>query len=134
MTEALLDFTGIPQKIVTKHSRLKTSRPIIVAQDFEYDQQNRLLKHYHEVVGKSPKELLTENHYNELGQLEWKKVGGTDNAPLQKIDFTYNIRGWLTQINDPSNLQNDLFGYKINYNNPLEGMAIPNGDYSKPVV
>jgi len=132
-TETVLDFAGVPQKIITKHARLKSSTPITVVQELEYDNQNRLLKHYHEVVGRSPKELLAENHYNELGQIEWKKVGGTDNAELQKLDYTYNIRGWLTEMNEPSNLQNDLFGYRINYSNTLEGLALPNADYPTPV-
>jgi RHS repeat-associated protein len=39
--------------------------------------------------------------------------------PLQTINYKYNIRGWLTQINDPSNLgtgtKADLFAEKINY-------------------
>ncbi|OXE97058.1 RHS repeat domain-containing protein, partial [Flavobacterium araucananum] len=39
----------------------------------------------------------------------------------QKVDFSYNIRGWLTGINKIENLQQDsdpvdLFAFKINYN------------------
>jgi len=34
----------------------------------------------------------------------------------------------MTQINDPSNLGNDLFGYKINYNH-VEGLENPNTDF-----
>ncbi|THV62040.1 RHS repeat domain-containing protein, partial [Chryseobacterium candidae] len=45
----------------------------------------------------------------------------------------YNIRGWMTQINDPANLGSDLFGYKINYNK-VEGLEIPNADYPNQKV
>ncbi|RXG11243.1 RHS repeat-associated protein, partial [Leeuwenhoekiella aestuarii] len=31
-------------------------------------------------------------------------------------DYTYNIRGWLKTINNPSSLGNDLFAFKLNYN------------------
>ena len=49
-----------------------------------------------------------------------KKVGGTSlGSGLQSVDYQYNIRGWMTKINDPANLVNGkLFGYEIKYNNP----------------
>jgi hypothetical protein len=66
-------------------------------------------------------QLLASNTYDELGQLISKKTGNTSIAPLQKIDYAYNIRGWLKMINNPNVLQQgsdpkDLFGFKINYN------------------
>ncbi|MCO6176477.1 hypothetical protein NHF50_15615, partial [Flavobacterium sp. NRK F10] len=59
--------------------------------------------------------------YDELGQLISKNVGGTDvtgATALQTVDYTYNIRGWLTNINDVNNIMtgNDLFNFKIDYN------------------
>ena len=36
--------------------------------------------------------------------------------PLQKVDYNYNIRGWLKGINDTNSLSGDLFSFKINYN------------------
>ena len=49
-------------------------------------------------------------------------MGGNDvtgTVGLQKIDYSYNIRGWLKSINDINDLatENDLFAYKIDYNN-----------------
>lgn len=76
-------------------------------------------------------ELIVENTYDELGQLESKKVGGLASAttPLQTVDYTYNVRGWLTGINDDDDTDftltkatGDLFGFRIGYNegsNPL---------------
>ena len=70
--------------------------------------------------------LLAKNNYDELGQLIKKEVGGQDFTGAncyQKVDFKYNIRGWLKEINDvDSNADSDLFAFKINYNegtNPL---------------
>ena len=54
-----------------------------------------------------------------------KKVGNTALLPLQKVDYNYNIRGWLTEINKVDGTINpltqgsdpqDLFAFKINYN------------------
>ena len=45
---------------------------------------------------------------------------------LQKVDYKYNIRGWLTDINDVGDVQGfgldlgDLFRFRISYNN-IEG-------------
>jgi len=57
-------------------------------------------------------------------------VGGTIiGSGLQTVDYLYNIRGWMTQINDPQNLGNDLFGYKIRYTE-REGQETPNNDFT----
>lgn len=132
-SESQLDFAGVPQKTITKHQRLSSDTPKIITEIFTYDPQNRLLTHTHQ-VDSSPVEILTQNKYNELSQLEWKKVGGISvSAPIQQIDYQYNIRGWMTQINDPTNLGSDLFGYAIRYNNPIEsvGQASFNGNITE---
>jgi RHS repeat-associated protein len=128
-TESQLDFAGVPQKTITKHQRLSSDTPRIITELFTYDPQNRLLTHTHQ-VDSNPVEILAQNKYNELSQLESKKVGGASaTAPLQQVDYKYNIRGWMTQINNPSTLGSDLFGYKIKYNQ-VEGLETPNLDYS----
>lgn len=116
-------FAGVPQKTYTYHKRLSTDTEIVIKERFEYDNQNRLLKHWHNVNNAANDELLTFNEYNELGQLKNKKVGGTATTPLQTVDYRYNIRGWMTGINLDSsgNVQtNKLFSYKISYQEPLQ--------------
>lgn len=77
-------------------------------------------------------ELITSNTYDELGQLENKKVGNTSSNPLQTVDYKYNIRGWLTDINqDANNNDNDLFNFSLRYNNPTSGTALYNGNISQ---
>ncbi|UOY06000.1 DUF6443 domain-containing protein [Muricauda sp. SCSIO 64092] len=68
-------------------------------------------------------ELIAENSYDALGNLRAKKVGHTAASPLQTYDYKYNIRGWLRQLNDPGNLGNDLFGFKVNYNEVDHGAS-----------
>ena len=122
--ESKLDFSGVVKATVTKHKRLASDTERVITENFTYDHQNRLLVHKHQ-VDNGAEEILTQNKYNELSQLESKKVGGTNpDMPLQVVDYKYNIRGWMTNINDPINLGNDLFGYKINYNK-IEGSETP---------
>ncbi|WP_263602881.1 RHS repeat-associated core domain-containing protein [Chryseobacterium sp. PET-29] len=122
-TESDLDFGGVPQKSNVYHVRKPGESGITVKQRYLYDSQNRLLQHYHQVDTK-PEELLSENTYNELSQLVNKKVGNN----LQSIDYTYNIRGWLTEVNknqmDAADLGGKLFSYRIKYNQK-DGIANP---------
>jgi hypothetical protein len=111
---------------VTKHSRSNPTTPnVTVEETFTYNTQNYLTKYEHEVVGRSPKETLAEYTYNDLGQVIEKKVGGTG-VPLQTVNYKYNIRGWLTDINDIATAEttDDLFAYKIRYND-RQGLRLP---------
>jgi RHS repeat-associated protein len=114
-TESELDFTGLPQKDYVYHARKADESGVVITQRYVYDSQKRLKQHYHQVDDK-PEVLLKENTYNELSQLVNKKVGNN----LQSIDYTYNIRGWLTDINKNqmalADLGGKLFSYKIKYN------------------
>jgi RHS repeat-associated protein len=118
-----LDFAGLPKKTVTIHKRLATESGITITERFDYDNQNRLLVHKHQVDDK-PEQTLAENSYNEISQLTNKKVGNN----LQSIDYSYNIRGWLTHINKDQmsvpDLGGKLFSYKIKYNQ-MTGLENP---------
>ncbi|WP_077414000.1 DUF6443 domain-containing protein [Chryseobacterium sp. JV274] len=114
-----LDFAGVVLQTNTYHRRIGTDPEKIIVEKFTYDSQNRLLTHTHQ-IGSNPVEYLSQNKYNEISQLESKKVGGTTiSSPLQQIDYKYNIRGWMTQINDPAALNGKLFGYEIKYQNSV---------------
>ncbi|WP_129038224.1 DUF6443 domain-containing protein [Chryseobacterium sp. CH21] len=108
--ESLLDFAGIVKESYVYHKRTANDPEVKVKETFEYDHQNRLISHKHKVNNYIEEPLAIQN-YNELGQLVNKKTGrqDTDNyEPLQSIDYKYNIRGWLTDINDPDNLGDDF--------------------------
>jgi RHS repeat-associated protein len=98
-----------------------------------------------------PEILLAQNTYNELGQLIDKRLHSTDwslgtaSKFLQKVDYRYNIRGWLTHINNrslTSSLEQspnvyvtdnsdeavadpDLFGMELAYNTPQITGTVP---------
>jgi RHS repeat-associated protein len=111
-----LDFVGKVDETTTSHINTQDSiNGIITTVDkFTYDHAGRLTKQTQTLGGHT--ETIAVNTYDELGQLESKKVGNTETTPLQTVNYTYNIRGWLKQINDPANLGTNLFGFKINYN------------------
>lgn len=118
-TKSELDFAGVTKQNITRHKRLDTDTERVITETFEYDHQNRLLIHKHK-VDNNTEEILAQNEYNELSQLKNKKVGGVvASSPLQSIDYTYNIRGWMTKINNPADLNGKLFGYEMRYTNPI---------------
>lgn len=125
-TESLLDFTGRINEMYTYHSKNTLSTQVTVKDRFLYSPQHYLSKHYQQ-INSNPEELLSEYAYNDLGQIINKKVGNN----LQDIDYTYNIKGWLTGINpnNTGNLGSKLFAYKIKYNT-VEGAESPNNEYS----
>jgi len=112
--ETELDFSGKALQTKSTHSK-GTNADIIVTDSFTYDHYDRLISQIQNVNGQG-QELIVKNHFDELGQLMNKDVGNTEVTPLQSIDYSYNIRGWLKEINDISSLGNDLFSFKINYN------------------
>jgi RHS repeat-associated protein len=94
-----------------------------VTRQFFYDNVGRLTRTWHMVNKKNTWISIADNEYNDLGQLIDKKLYSTDgNKFKQSVDYRYNIRGWLTNINE-SNLGNgdandpaDYFGMELGYN------------------
>ncbi|MEW7278828.1 DUF6443 domain-containing protein [Aquimarina sp. 2201CG1-2-11] len=136
--ESKLDFTGKVQETTTTHT--KDSHAAIVTIDkFTYDHMGRLQTQIQKIG--NHEELIVSNTYDALGQLESKKVGGSSSTSgggavggggLQKVDYDYNVRGWLTAINEGKTDNGDLFGFKISYNSPEKGaMALFNGNISE---
>ncbi|WP_406844821.1 DUF6443 domain-containing protein [Flavobacterium soyae] len=138
-TDSKLDFLGKPQYSITRHKRLSTDTELMTKDAFTYSAQDRLLTQTHQ-INSGTVELMASNTYDELGQLISKKVGNTEAAPVQNVNYTYNIRGWLTSINDITALTKagdpkDLFAFKINYNtipSAISGvLALYNGNIAE---
>ena len=137
------NFVGDVLKNQAVHKRLSGSAPLTTTDSFTYTDQGRLLLHKHK-INNLPEELIVKNEYDELGQLKNKKVGGSSITAAtfhQKVDYTYNIRGWLKGINDVRQLEQgtnptDLFAFKLNYNtiessNNYTGTKLYNGNISE---
>jgi RHS repeat-associated protein len=139
-----LDFLGKKIYTVTRHKRSSSSQEIKTTERYKYTNQDRLLTHTHQIGDSGQEQLLSYNGYDPLGKLISKKVGGTDtsgNSYLQKVDYSYNIRGWLTGINSIDNFATadggtDLFALSISYNDisnspDLTLKALYNGNISQ---
>jgi len=132
--DSKLDWSGKVEKTVTKHKYNTSASVLTTTETFTYSPQDKLLVHKHK-INTGSEELIAKNNYDELGQLIKKEVGGQDFTgadSYQKIDYKYNIRGWLKEINNIDDItsDNDLFAFKINYN---EGVTTPlyNGNISE---
>ncbi|MFD0963243.1 DUF6443 domain-containing protein [Pseudofulvibacter geojedonensis] len=108
------DFIGNVLKTESSHT-FGMNLPIVTVDEFSYDHQNRLLTQKQTINGGS-KETIVNNTYDDLGQLVKKGVGNNTTMPLQNVDYDYNIRGWLTAINNVEQNTYDLFSFKLNYN------------------
>lgn len=126
----LYDFSGKVISTYTAHANLlATATPSVeVKTNMEYDHAGRLLKVYKTI--NNQKVLIASNHYDALGQLVRKELGQKKDVngnytaePLEKLDYTYNIRGWLKginagyahpELNVPSS-QDRFFGMELSY-------------------
>lgn len=135
-------FNSLPVGITRVH--YKGGNTLRIDDAFTYDNPGRLLKHTQTINSGTP-QLIAWNKYDELGQLIEKKVGGTgvtsytsSSTGLQTVNNSFNIRGWLSGINNISGTLGsgtyaDLFAFGINYNTTtLTGStALYNGNISE---
>lgn len=83
-----------------------------VLKKFTYDHADRLTKvESRNVNQESSYTIIAEHSYDDLGQLSQKKLGNAH----QTVDYDYNIRGWMTDINDVSALGTDYFAMQLEY-------------------
>ncbi len=119
-TEKELDFSGTVLRANTFHKKASADTETVIKERFTYDDQYRLKQHYHQVNGNT-EELLAQYAYNELGQVSGKTLGNG----IQDINYTYNIKGMVTKVNDPSNLNGKLFGYELKFASTSDASVAP---------
>ncbi|NLN34169.1 MAG: hypothetical protein GX159_11330 [Flavobacteriaceae bacterium] len=147
-TESELDFRGKPIQTQTVHKRNASGVEVITKDYFTYDNRERLVKHTQSINTSTVKNLIAQNKYDRRGQLISKKVGGTQTNAAdrwQEVRYNYNIRGWLTYINNPMVLvagentvppapNDDLFAFNIRYTDPTnDGESLYNGNISQTI-
>lgn len=122
-----VNFTGEVLKVKQEH--ILYDETTTIDQQFVYNKSGQVLKEYHQINGSYP--VTTQNKYTELSQLSFKRLhAATDGSnPVQQIDYKYNIRGWLTKMNHPESLGNDLFAMQLDFNNDSPGSLL-NGNIS----
>jgi len=118
----ILTFDGKVSAEYQSHSSSFYSTPVITKRTYTYDHVDRVLQIKHK-IGSAEEVTIADNAYNEMGQLLNKKLHQSTSHPtaLQKLDYFYNIRGWLNSVNKPyDDAQNydeaDLFNFELHYN------------------
>lgn len=112
---------------ITQTKQVKSLSATTVINKMSFDIMDRLTQVVVN-INAGTDQVVSKYDYNELGQLKAKKLGlvtgGTYAGTfLQTVDYRYNIRGWLTSINNSTLTAdltngdtNDLFGMTILYN------------------
>ncbi len=108
----LLNFTG--DILLTKEAHSNGVDNIVILNQYEYDNGKRLTTTTHQVNSQSPV-TLSHQKYDELGRLRRRYLHGNSGNALQTLNYAYNIRSWLTNINDVSALGDDMFAMQLNY-------------------
>jgi hypothetical protein len=123
------DFNGLNLKNKRMHrSNIdNVLQSLAVMVNYTYDHRGRLLRTYHQINSESPV-LVSENKYNERDFLKAKELGVGNNSPLQRIDYNYNLRGWLTGINDIRSSCSNIIEHDISDENLSPSVGrMPNG-------
>lgn len=121
-------FDGGLDSLKTVHTAFNNTTEYI--EGFVYDHRGRLLEHTLDGLS-GLTVMLASMHYDPAGQLARKQihseiVNGNHSPFIQKTDYLYNIRGWLTSVNDPGNTagENDIFALKLSYNNEVTPVTV----------
>jgi len=126
---SLYCFTGKVLETKTTHTGNIDTNEIL--QTNSYDHAGRLLE-VKQKLNTEDEIVLLENNFNELGELIEKNLHSEDDG--ESVDYRYNIRGWLTSINnaalDGTTANNndtgqvrDLFGMELAYNTGFAGIT-----------
>ncbi|WP_161599639.1 DUF6443 domain-containing protein [Hymenobacter nivis] len=115
-----VNFVGQVLKRYSVHTGPR-HEAIAVAETHTYDHAGRLLTTAQQLPGEARAALVASFAYNEVGQVLQKQLApGTGLA--QQVDYAYNIRGWLTGLNEDlvtgiTSVANstDLWGMQLSY-------------------
>jgi len=108
------NFAGNILATKNVHTSSNISEPVIIENFYSYYDDNKLwLKNITQTINGNNATIIEKYLYNDLGQVTSKLIGNG----LQTIDYTYNINGALTNINNVEELENDFFAMQLSYNN-----------------
>ena len=137
----------------TAEFRSVAGNQVLIKTRSEYDHLSRLTSMfqanevYNNVTGGVPNNTnlpeikICEYTYNELGIVIEKNINEkVENTFLQSMDYSYNIRGWMTHMNNSTltndgltnNDVNDLFGMELLYTNTINNQTRDVADGNDP--
>ena len=127
VVENQFHFTGEVEKSRQTHKTSYISQNLYIDTYYYYDHMGRPDYTTMQMSGYISKPLrrISENEYNEIGQLVTKKLNSSDGINFtQQADYSYNIRGWLKSINNPKSLGSDYFGLTLTYETTTDITAL----------
>nr|WP_319570099.1 DUF6443 domain-containing protein [uncultured Draconibacterium sp.] len=131
-TSTAYNFTTQPIKQQVYHKKTSGATAKTTEEKYSYDHMGRPTRVEHSYNG-GGFVTIAKNTYDEIGRLKKKELHNT----YQDIDYTYNVRGWLTKINDPDAgySSTKCFAEELYYNNTgelvnLDDKAQYNGNIS----
>jgi RHS repeat-associated protein len=106
-------FTHKLKKSTRNHYAGTTTVAVTVTTEYTYDHRDRPIDTWKTVTG-GAKTLVARNEYNEVGQLKAKNLHSEDRGGVygQKVNYTYNERGWLRT----ARTDGTLFDMELHYN------------------
>jgi len=121
------NFNNQVIEMIETHNSLY--QPIIsLRYNYLFDHSGRMLAE-NLSVNNSLRFTIQALEYNELGEpvstyLHNAQPGIAGSGFNQEIMKRYNIRGWLSRINDPASLDHSLFACDLRYQNPVNESSI----------
>ncbi|MEO1218857.1 MAG: RHS repeat-associated core domain-containing protein, partial [Bacteroidota bacterium] len=117
LTKYSLNFIGEIEGNNTLHNG-PSATTIDQTREYCYDHNGRPLRITSQ-VNTDQRIVLAAYEYDVLGRQKTKKLHSKDGTSfIQGIDYSYNIRDWMTSIN-PIKASTDLFSMKLFYNEGL---------------
>ncbi|MEO9966197.1 MAG: DUF6443 domain-containing protein [Reichenbachiella sp.] len=111
ITTVQYNFAGQVMKTLVDHNPDGTANnSTTIVQEYTYDHAGRALSTTHSINESTPVTIASYT-YNELGALENKTLADG----FEDIDYAYNIRGWITQMNNPNDSEDHLFEIEFKY-------------------
>nr|WP_320022248.1 DUF6443 domain-containing protein [uncultured Draconibacterium sp.] len=95
-TSTAYNFTNQPIKQQVYHKKTSGATAKTTEEKYSYDHMGRPTKVEHRYNG-GGFVTIAKNTYDEIGRLQKKEF----HNGYQDMNYSYNVRGWLTQINNP---------------------------------
>jgi RHS repeat-associated protein len=122
ITNSLYDFSG---KLLSTYLRHTNPRSTVTPQTtlltmYHFDaggRQDSVKKRLNDNT--ALQQTLAVNDYDELGQLNSKRLNAVTSSQLESLNYEYNIRGWLKSVNkafiNTAGSTSNWFGQELSY-------------------
>ncbi|GET24694.1 hypothetical protein NT017_10230 [Prolixibacter sp. NT017] len=127
VTSSKYDFTGRVLQSKTLQAFLGNSNTVL--ETYSYDHMGRMTQIKYK-LNSNAEVTLASLDYDEQGHLKRKTLHGAPGAGAQELNYSYNIRGWLSRINNPD--VNPSSSSKEKWNMALYYDTTPSGLTANP--